>query len=90
MAKKDIGIEVEIRKAIKAKKIAYGKKQAEKALKQGRAKTVILSKTCFYKNTVENYAALSKAEVVNFDGGPYKLGTLCERKHAVNSITILK
>ena len=90
MAKKEIGIDIEIRKAMKAKKIVFGKKQTEKALKHGKAKTVVLSKACFYKDMVSNYAKLSGAEVVNYDGGPFKLATTCERKHAVNSITILK
>ncbi len=90
MAKKEIGIEVEIRKAIKAKKIAFGKNQTEKALKRGKAKTVVLSKACFYKDMVESYAKLGQTQVIHFDGGPYKLGTVCDRKHAVNSITILK
>ena len=90
MAKKEIGIEIEIRKAIKSKKIVYGKRQAEEALKLGKAKTVVLSKTCYYKGAVEGYAKLSGAEIINFDGGPYKLGTTCEKKFAVNSATILK
>ncbi|HIK00757.1 TPA: ribosomal L7Ae/L30e/S12e/Gadd45 family protein [archaeon] len=90
MTTKSLTIEVEIRKAIKAKKILFGKKQTEKALKVGKAKLVILSRDCFYRDSVENYAKLANAEIVNFDGGPYKLGAVCERQHAINALVLLK
>ena len=90
MTEKKLNIELEIRKAVKAKKILFGKKQTEQALKLGKVVLVVLSDNCFYRKTVEEYAKLSKALVVNFEGSASKLGNVCERTHSINSLVILK
>lgn len=89
-AEKKINTEVEIKKSIREKKIIIGKKQVENAVKLGKAKLVVLSRTCFYKDLIANYAKIAGINLINFEGGPYKLGTVCERKHAVNALAILK
>lgn len=90
MAEKKLNLEVEIRKAIKAKKILFGKKQTEHALKLGNTELVVLANDCFYRKTIEDCAKLSNARVINFDGSSYKLGNACDRAHAINALAILK
>lgn len=90
MADKKLNLEVEIRKAIKAKKIVFGKKQTEEAVKQGKSKVVVISENCFYKNSLATYAKSAGAEIINFEGNSFKLGATCERQHSVSALSILK
>ncbi len=85
-----MNIELEIRKAVKAKKIVFGKKQTDDSLKTGKVKLVVLPENSFYKDMIENYAKLSDTQIVNFKGDSFKLGTACERQHAISVLAILK
>ena len=90
MADKKLNIEVEVKKAIKAKKIHFGEKQTRASIVAGEAKLVILPQNCFYRDEMQNLASLSNIEIFNFEGDSYKLGNVCERQFAINSLVIIK
>ncbi len=90
MTTKTLNIEVELKKAIKAEKALFGERQARKAIIDGKAKVVVLPQECAYKGDIESMASLANIEVQTFEGNSYKLGSVCERQHAINAVTILK
>ena len=83
-------IEVEIRKAAKAKKILIGSKQTEKAIHGNKAKSVVLPQGGFCNDLLTKYARLSGVNIVSYNGDIHKLGILCGRQHAINALVILK
>lgn len=76
---------------IKSGKYSLGYKSTIKALRNGKAKLVIIAGNTpvLRKSELEYYAMLSKTQVHYFDGGNNELGTVCGKLFRVGSMAIL-
>lgn len=77
--------------AIKSGKYTLGYKSTIKALRQGKAKLVIIAGNtpALRKSEIEYYAMLAKCTVHHFQGGNNELGTSCGRLFRVGAVTIM-
>lgn len=77
--------------AIKSGKYALGYKTTIKAMRQGKAKMIIVAANTpvLRKSELEYYAMLSKCAVYYFQGGNNELGTACGKLFRVGVLTIL-
>ncbi|KAA8904211.1 hypothetical protein TRICI_005586 [Trichomonascus ciferrii] len=76
---------------IKSGKYTLGYKTTLKALRQGKAKLVIIAANTppLRKSELEYYAMLSKTTVHHFNGGNNELGTACGKLFRVGVLTVL-
>lgn len=76
--------------AIKSGKYQLGYKSSVKALRQGKAKLIVLAANTpiLRKAEIEYYAMLSKTQVSYFQGGNNELGTACGKLFRVGVLAI--
>lgn len=76
---------------IKSGKYTLGYKSTIKALRQGKAKLVIIAGNTprLRKSELEYYALLSKTTVHHFQGGNNELGTACGKLFRVGVLAII-
>lgn len=76
---------------IKLGKYSLGYKSTVKALRNGKAKLVVIAGNTpvLRKSEIEYYAMLSKTQVYYFQGGNNELGTVCGRLFRVGTMAIL-
>ncbi len=93
MAKTEVDAQIaEIQKLLKEKKIVIGTKLTLKNLKLGKISKVFLSANCSdkTKDSVEYYAELSKAVVVELKYNNDELGTLCKKPFSISVLSAVK
>jgi len=68
-----------------------GFKSTVKAIRQGKAKLIIISSNTpvLRKSELEYYAMLSKTNIYYFQGGNNELGTACGKLFRVGTLAIL-
>lgn len=76
---------------IKSGKCVMGNKQTLKALREGKAKLVILANNTppLKKSEIEYYAMLAKTGVHHYSGSNIDLGTACGKYFRVSTLCIL-
>lgn len=76
---------------IKSGKYTLGYKSTLKALRQGKAKLVIIAANTprLRKSELEYYALLSKTTLHHFQGGNNELGTACGKLFRVGVLAVL-
>lgn len=76
---------------VKSGKYSLGYKSTVKAMRNGKAKLVIVSGNTpvLRKSELEYYAMLSKTQVYYFQGGNNELGTVCGKLFRVGTMAIL-
>jgi large subunit ribosomal protein L30e len=83
---------VEIKKLLKAKGITIGTEKALKGLKLGKISKIYLSSNCSDKTleSIDQYAKLSKAEIVKLDYPNDELGLLCKKPFSISVLSVPK
>ncbi|XP_037120153.1 60S ribosomal protein L30 [Syngnathus acus] len=76
---------------MKSGKYVLGYKQAQKMIRQGKAKLVILANNCpaLRKSEIEYYAMLAKTGVHHYSGNNIELGTACGKYYRVCTLAII-
>eukprot|EP01062_Namystynia_karyoxenos_P029501 TRINITY_DN2214_c0_g1_i5.p3 TRINITY_DN2214_c0_g1~~TRINITY_DN2214_c0_g1_i5.p3 ORF type:complete len:108 (+),score=61.96 TRINITY_DN2214_c0_g1_i5:109-432(+) len=75
---------------VKSGKYTMGQHSALKALRNGKAKLVIISNNCpaVMKSQMEYYAMLAKSSVLHYNGNNIDLGTSCGKTFRTHVMTI--
>eukprot|EP00811_Abedinium_folium_P017847 NODE_26771_length_538_cov_3.598540.p1 GENE.NODE_26771_length_538_cov_3.598540~~NODE_26771_length_538_cov_3.598540.p1 ORF type:complete len:116 (+),score=32.15 NODE_26771_length_538_cov_3.598540:113-460(+) len=75
---------------IKSGKYSLGYKTTMKAVRQGKAKLILIANNCpaIRKSEIEYYSMLAKAEVHHFAGSNNELGTACGKYYRVCCLAI--
>ncbi|ODQ67149.1 60S ribosomal protein L30 [Nadsonia fulvescens var. elongata DSM 6958] len=76
---------------IKSGKFTLGYKSTVKAIRQGKAKLIIIAGNTppLRKSELEYYAMLAKIQVHHFQGGNNELGTACGRLFRIGVLAIV-
>lgn len=79
----------ELRKALKEKTLTYGSKEAIQNLRNGKAKAVLISSNCskITKSTLERYAKLAGAKLIELTHPSSELALLCKRGHSISVLS---
>lgn len=90
-AKNQENINQKLALVVKSGKYSLGYKSTVKALRQGKAKLIIIAANTpvLRKSELEYYAMLSKTKVYYFQGGNNELGTAVGKLFRVGVLTIL-
>ncbi|GME70292.1 unnamed protein product [[Candida] boidinii] len=77
--------------AIKSGKYTLGYRSTVKALRQGKAKLIIIAGNApvLRKSELEYYAMLSKTSIYYYQGGNNELGTSCGKLFRVGTLAVL-
>ncbi|MES1911655.1 MAG: 60S ribosomal protein L30, variant 2 [Cercozoa sp. M6MM] len=76
---------------MKSGEVLLGYKQTLKAIRNGKAKVVILSNNCpaLRKSEIEYYAMLAKVAVHYYSGNNIDLGTACGKYFRISTLSII-
>ncbi|KAI8872442.1 60S ribosomal protein L30 [Ramicandelaber brevisporus] len=76
---------------MKSGKVSIGYKTTVKAIRNGKAKMVILSGNCppLRKSEINYYAMLAKVPVINYSENNSALGTACRKYYSVGMLSII-
>lgn len=90
-AKNQENINQKLALVVKSGKYSLGYKSTVKALRQGKAKLIIIAANTpvLRKSELEYYAMLSKTKVYYFQGGNNELGTAVGKLFRVGVLTVL-
>lgn len=90
-AKNQENISQKLALVVKSGKYSLGYKSTVKALRQGKAKLIIIAANTpvLRKSELEYYAMLSKTKVYYFQGGNNELGTAVGKLFRVGVLTVL-
>jgi large subunit ribosomal protein L30e len=80
-----MNIERDLKIAINTGKVLFGSKEAEKSVKNKKAKMVVLASNCS-NETLENQTV---AKVLEFPGDNVALGALCGKPFSISVVTII-
>ncbi len=78
-----------LREALRNQKLVFGSRQTLHLLKQGKVKTVFLSRDCrdWVKKSIHYYASLGKVDVVQMDQGSRDIAQLCKKNFPVSVLS---
>ena len=87
---KNEGINAQLAIVMKSGKTNVGFKNVLKAIREGRAKAIILSNNLptVRKSLLEYYAVLSKSKTIAYSGNNIDLGTACGKLYRVSCLAI--
>lgn len=90
-AKNQENINQKLALVVKSGKYSLGYKSTVKALRQGKAKLIVIAANTpvLRKSELEYYAMLSKTKVYYFQGGNNELGTAVGKLFRVGVLTVL-
>ena len=80
---------VDIRKALKEKKVTFGSEKVLKSLKTGKIEMIFLAKNCEkrMKETIKRHAKIANVEVVELNEPNDELALICKKPFLVSVIS---
>lgn len=80
---------IELRKALKEKKIIIGTEKTLKSIKSGKVSKVFLAKNCpdDVKQSVERYAEISKIDVVQLKESNEEIAMICKKPFPIGVLS---
>lgn len=76
----------DLKKAVKEKKIVFGKNNVLKKLRLGEVKTVFLASNCprDLKDMVNKYAKLTQTKIIELDVPNEEIGVICKKPFSIS------
>lgn len=83
---------MKLEEAIDKGKVIFGRKEVEKALREGKIEEVVIAGNCpsEFREAIESVAKDFGVKVTVFQGDNFELGIKCKRQHLVSVVGIVK
>lgn len=84
-----IEVDKVLKNVIKKGKVKIGARQTQIAIKEDKAKIVVIAKNCPVSIDISKMADKKKIPVYNYDSGSVDLGVACGKTFAVSAFAVL-
>lgn len=78
-----------LKDVVKKGKVKIGEKQTKKAITNGDAKIIILSRNCPYSEDITKLAKEKKTPLYNYSADGVELGYVCGKNYVVSAFAVM-